>query len=41
MKKFKKLNASVNMIIKNAKRVKLNTNIVSAVLNKQTTLNMN
>ena len=41
MKKFKKLNASVKMIIKNAKRVELNTNTVSAALNKQTSLNMN
>ena len=31
--KFIKLNANMGMIMKNVKRVKLNTNIVGAVLN--------
>ena len=35
-KEFIKLNVKMNMIIKNAKRVELNTNIVDAFLNTQT-----
>ena len=36
IKKFIKLNAYMDMIIENEKRVELNTNIVSAALNTKT-----
>ena len=36
LKKFMKLNSSMDMIIKNAKRVRLMTKIVSVALNTQT-----
>ena len=36
LKEFTKLNANIDMIIKNAKRVESNTMIVSAVLNTRT-----
>ena len=35
-KKFVKLNANMDMVIKSMKRVELNTNVLNAALNRQT-----